>query len=229
MPTLHPVIRLTSFLVIVLLLPQALPWQLYLMAVMLLACYFQQQGRYWRSAQSMLWRLRWLLLSLLLVYLLMPADADNMKVLMRISSWQVWQQALQQVLVICEIILAVNLLLQSSSRDELLQSIYWLVAPCAWLGFSRQRLTLRLLLVLEMVMPVRQLALRELSGKQNERYSIAAFARLAAQIFTNVLHHARTTETGSLTFSPAVPPLWVQWLLPLLLAVIIVLPWLAGR
>jgi len=219
---MHPVIRIISFLVFAFALSIGTGAQLVLGALVLTALLLLTNARGLAAGLRMLSRLRWLLFSIVIVYLwftpgtpLLPTGPDN--------AWMPTREgaavAALRVGMLAIMVLAVNVLIASTPRARLLGALYWLATPLALLGLSRERLVLRMVLAFE--------ATAELQGDLASRYTrlrgeqsrLGAIAGTAAQAFADAVQRAETAPcTPRQLTVPDAPPV-SQWAYPLLLAV----------
>lgn len=104
------------------------------------------------SSLVMLKRLRFLFISLALIYFWFTPGAPLFE------TWGNWSPTVEglwlgslRILILVLIVLAVHLLLRTSSREELLSAILWVAAPLQWFGIKYQRLAVRLTLVMRII------------------------------------------------------------------------------
>lgn len=171
------------------------------------------------SAIKMLLRLRWFFISLLLIYGWMTPDPLTGEILF--WSWPnelALTTGLRQVISLVLIILAVNLLLVTSRREDILQAIYWLALPLKWTGCSRDRLVLRVVLVLDQAVDMGEQAHQALTGKSSNAENVwSRIVGAATRIFQQTLERADALEEEEIIFQPLNAPVWYQWGLPLIL------------
>jgi len=109
-------------------------------------------ARQWpgRSAWRLVRRLRWVLLSIAILYLWFTPGH-----LLFSAAWAPTQEGLilaaERVIALVILALAANLLLQATTREALLAGLFWLATPLKAVGLSRDRLAVRALLTLEAV------------------------------------------------------------------------------
>ncbi len=173
----------------------------------------------------MLWRMRWFFLSIFIIYFWMTPGEPIVGGLgyAWLPTWEGVVGGLQRVVVLVMLVLGVQLLILTTKRDQLISAIYWLFFPLGLLGISRERLAVRIFLVLESVAEVQVLA-----GEARERYSVQSskvvgLAKSVADLISNVVFraHDRRLVTVDLSLDDA-PPSW-QWSIPLALFVSMVL------
>ncbi len=165
----------------------------------------------------MIRRLRWFFLSILIIYLWMTpgrplvdgVDSGWM------PTWEGVSGGFYRVAVLVVLVLGVQLLILFTERSQLVSAIYWLVFPLKVLGVSRERLAVRMALVMDVVAETQQLA-----GEARGRYSGPLSsgerpANIVVDLIRNVV--ARADEQALLKVElslDSAPPLW-QWSLPL--------------
>ena len=130
---------------------------------------------------TMLRRLRWFFISILIMFSwFTPGDPLSWLQFMGslAPSTEGILLGLQRIAALVLIVLAVGVLLQSTSRDQLLGAIYWLARPFGVFGLSRELLAVRTTLVLERVDIMRQrLANVRGAGNTGERRGAITAAR----------------------------------------------------
>lgn len=224
---MHPVVGIVSFVVFAAALSFGAAPQLALGAV-LLAVFTLLSGVSVSAGLRMVWRLRWLLVSILVVYLWFTPGAPL------VAGWEAaWLPTREGLLggavrvgVLVLIVLAVAVLGERIPRERLLGALYWMSTPLAPLGLARERLLLRLILTLEAA-PVLQ---AELAARYRERRAqgsrLGAAAATAADAFDTIIRRAESAPCPVRVVQVLeAPPLW-QWLYPLALALAF---WVAGR
>ena len=103
----------------------------------------------WRNALTMLFRLKWFFLSILLVYLfLSPAQFDLFSEHYLAASLL---PALFRISVLVLILLAVNIFIKTTGKEEILSSLVWLFTPLKLLNINVDRFALRAVLTLEYI------------------------------------------------------------------------------
>lgn len=216
---IHPVIHVLNLVVFAVLMSRAGLLQILPSAVLLMAVYIYLGPVARQAAMTMLFRLRWFFLSLLLVYGWLTPDPLSGS----ITFWG-WpsevglKTGIKQLCGLALIVMAVNLLLFTMRREQLLQAIYWLAWPLMGVGVSRDRLALRLVLVLDQVAGVRERAGQVLSDQApTSRRSLSRIAAVATTIFQKTLEQAEAKAEEVIVFQPLAAPAWYQWGLPLVL------------
>lgn len=163
----------------------------------------------------MIKRLRWLFLAILMVY---GWWTPGSPVWMAAGPWSPTYAGLFhgaiRVLVLVTIVTAVHLLLQSTPREQLLPAMMQLIRPFTTTTL-RERLAVRMLLVIETVPRVQALTAEVLGSQPEASGSLARLSNTSRHLYKRVLEDAAQAHTGIIEFSqPTQPPVW-QWLMPL--------------
>lgn len=163
-------------------------------------------------------RLRWLLLSIALLYaFLLPGDplvpgwqefAPSRQGLVEglLRGWMLWLMAG-----------AARWLMATTDRQALMGALYWLTRPLEYLGLDAARFCLRLVLTLEYAL----LLHRERSDPEPDRsgsYTERA-ARLARARLRRAEAAAEAAEPGPVSIPLSGAPPWWQWCVPALLLI----------
>lgn len=178
---------------------------------------------YRRDAMARAWqmwrRMRWLLLSLLVLYgWYTPGDP-------LIPAWGAWspsQLGLQVATVRCAALLllggAVALLLATTPMPSLLAGLMWVTAPLQRIGFPYQRFALRVALTLQAVTILRAdtAVVATPSGARLGRIAEVMSARYQA-----VLCDAALQPEQEITVPLCGAPTWYHWLLPFMIGLLL--------
>ncbi len=218
---MHPTVRVVSFLVLAGFLSAGGSARLGV-AALLLALAYGLSGAphligFWRALK----RLRFLWLSLAVLYLwFTPGEALW-------TSLGIWSPTLQGVTegamrvgVLVLMVAAAQLLLQSTATPQLVAAVHWLSWPLQWLGLDRDRFALRLVLVLETVprLGAAQVAPQPVQPAPRGRFSkhVALLgSRLRGALAAAAAAPARQIELPA----AAAPAAW-QWLYPIAIAAV---------
>ncbi len=163
---------------------------------------------------QMIKRLRWLFIAILLVYgWWTPGTA----VWPAAGSWSPTftglYHGMTRVLVLLTIVTAVHLLLQSTPRKQLLPAIMQLIRPFTT-ATLRERLAVRMLLVIETVPRVQNLTAEVLDRQPGATGPLTRLSKTSRRLYRRVLEDAAQAHTGVIEISPPTrPPAW-QWLIP---------------
>ena len=204
---MHPVIRITTFLIIAVLLARAHPMQMGWVLCVIGLTFVFESGKGLSAAVKLLWRVRWLLLSILMIYVWMPVGT---------FSESLWL-AFHRIALLATMLFALQALVLNMQRDDIVIGLYVVLLPLGFIGFSREQLVMRLILTMD---SVKQLpTVLELpvatNSKTNSRLKriterlISAITRILSYS-EDVSHDAICIETDNTV------PLW-QWLVPVLI------------
>jgi energy-coupling factor transport system permease protein len=169
----------------------------------------------------MIKRLRWLFIAILLVY---GWWTPGTPVLPLAGTWSPTYAGLYhgatRILVLLTIVTAVHLLLQSTPRKQLLPAIMQLIYPFTSTRV-RERLAVRMLLVIETVPRVQALTAEVLNKRSTSNGALARLSDSSRRLYRHVLDDAAQAQTGTIEISPPTrPPAW-QWLIPLAMSGVI--------
>ncbi len=223
---MHPVIRLLCFVVFSLALALG-QWPVLLAgAGMLLLAYWRAGCRVSPQGWRMLRRLRWFFLSIAVLYLWFTPGTLLWPALGGWSpSWEGLAQAAGRAARLAAIVLAADLLLQLTSREQLLSALYRLARPLAPLGFPAERFALRLSLTMEAVGAL------EVAPESAAARARGFAARLHALGEALLAHwrqalQASPKDVSEVELRLEAPPPAGQWLWPL--ALLLGFAWLGG-
>lgn len=219
---MHPNVRITTFLVFAGFLAAGGAVRVWLAALALAMVY----GFAGAPALEGLWRalarLRYLWLSLAVLYLwFTPGQA----LWPELGAWsptlQGVAQAAVRIAVLVLMVAAAQLLLRTTSTAQLVAALVWLTGPLRWLGLDRHRFALRLVLVLETVPELRRQPPQVTSPGVTSGGRFARHLELLRNRWRLALDGAAAApaRTVELPDTAAVPH-W-QWLYPLALAVLL--------
>ncbi len=232
----HPVIRVVMLVMLALMVIHVNLWHMIPVSAVLIYFYgFRIGGASKMKAWSMLLRMRWFFISILFVYgWLTPVPTPLGE-----ATWS-WLlpdlpslfSGARQLLALTIVMLSVNLLLHYSKRQELLQAIYWLARPVAFFGLSRDRLAVRLVLVLEQATAMRSnlvaiksslsthvndelTASSEVIGSRWRWFRWSGLTSMLASLISDTLMEANDKGADIIEFHPLSAPPYYQWGLPL--------------
>ena len=216
----HPAVRVVCFIVFSFFL--ALGDVSHVAAAILLLIYlYTLSGLVSLSAAwFMLRRMRWFFLSVFVIYLWMTPGQALLG-----SAW--WMPTLegvilggQRLLALALLIMAVHWLLFVTSRQQLVSALYWLAGPLAWFGFPRERLAVRLALILGLVAEVQHLVSKEVDQVKLAERNINEYAVAASGLVEKVVAQAEAEPCQTIEVDVDVSPSAIQWLWPVGLAVL---------
>lgn len=217
---MHPVIRVSLFLVFAISVSQVDLSQL-APAILVLFLFFVARARIrWRMALQMLKRLRWFFITILLLYgWLTPGQAlfsNSLSILSGLTIDGVLA-GLIQIASLVLMILALVALVSSLPTEVLLGAIYWWSYPLKLLRLSRESIVLRLMLTMETV----ELLQQQISDYANQSSATNRWPRLVeitGFAFKQVCKQAEQEQPRQVVIHClASPPVW-QWSYPIVVA-----------
>lgn len=224
MMILSPSVRILSLLVLAAGLASGHPRVLTAGVVILLltggVALMQQRDFEWSRLRGMLRRVRWLLLAMLILYgWFTPGDP----LLPQLGDWSPSlagvQQGLLRVAALAAIVVAVYLLLMSTPRGDLVSGLLWFGRPLHRLGIDDRRFAVRLVLALEAVPQVQDLARAALETDAGAS-RLQRLGQSASRVLHAVLEQAEAQHGTIQVPDPQPVPGW-QWLVPLLIATLL--------
>jgi hypothetical protein len=209
---MHPVIRLACFFLLVTGLA-ATSKTMFIVVVPLFLLLFKARCTF-SSVFPLLKRLRWLFLSLLILYLWF-----NSPTLTWLPSLPSLLLALERIGALIIIVLSAHLLLTTTPTQDIIAALQWWFRPFSKIGFSTERLAVRLALVLDTVQTVQNLYTD--TPPTATKNPITKISEKVARLFAQVFIYAERTPLRTLVIPELTkPPLW-QWAYPLLLLLIV--------
>jgi energy-coupling factor transporter transmembrane protein EcfT len=230
---MHPVIRIVTFLVFTLFVAfGGYPQLIFSVAVLGLFYALAHAHFPWRTSWQMLKRMRWLFLSMLVVYFWFTPGKEVFPLLADFSpSWQGIQLGSLRIGSLVVIVTALNIIIKSTTTELMTGGLLWLLAPLRSIGLPHERLALRIVLTFNMISEIQYefdlLKRAKSEGESNAGgeqaispgffHRLDRLGRFGANLMGNVL--SRAEQIGSqpieLPAEPA-PPLY-QWGLPVML------------
>jgi hypothetical protein len=172
----------------------------------------------------MIKRLRWLLLAILLVYgWWTPGESVWPDAGALSPSSEGLTLGLQRVMALVAIVAAVHLLLQSTSREQLLPAIMQLIRPVTSQQV-RERIAVRVLLSIEAVAQVQTLVSEVLRKHPIKSWRISSLAGASRLLYRTVLDRAAQAAIMPIKVNELDPPPWWQWIIPLAMSGLLFVP-----
>ncbi|WP_455210829.1 hypothetical protein [Kaarinaea lacus] len=232
---MHPVIRIVTFLVFTLFVAfGGFPQLLFsLTALVLFYLFAKSTPSLWSSTWQMLKRMRWLFLSMLVIYLWFTPGQAVLGVLADYSpTWQGVQMAVYRIGSLIVIVVAVNIVIKSTPREPIIGGLLWLLTPLRYVGLPHERLAVRIVLTFNMISEIQyeyDLLKRTKRASENltqdRQDAVGGFLQrldrlgeLGANLFSNVLANAQQNQAQSIELPAESAPSLAQWILPFLLA-----------
>ena len=177
----------------------------------------------------MLKRLRWLFLSILIVYLFFTPGVLLWSDVLWGPTEEGLLQGLSRIAVLVLIVAAVNVLIASTEQADFLSAVSWCLWPLSWLGLSHQRLALRISLTLTAVGVLRSAyrheardeAVAETAEPKAFSLKLTTIAKTAHRLFAKVIDDAQHAALPEISLPEETRPPLLQWLIPVLLAVVL--------
>jgi len=179
--------------------------------------------KYWQDIQAMCWRMKWLWLSLLILYgWFIPGSpvffSDIIPLGLIPSSEGLIIGALRG-LVLLNIICAVVLLIKTTSKEALISSIMWFITPFKWLKIDTGVFAARLVLTMDSVTGT-ETDIRESLQEQTQPVSyLQRGINAIATLLIKVEQQAQDSPTTTIVLPQADMPKLTQWLIPIALFV----------
>jgi len=174
-------------------------------------------------------RLKWFLLSILLVYLwFTPGQAIFPAFPVLSPSYEGLKLGAERVIALIYMVFALHILIKSIATDRIIEAILWLLEPIRWIGLSHKVLAVRISLTLQVLDQVQVICARpteELNRKdfsngvrQQVLKKVNAVADRVTDIFVAVIQSAELMPAQTIAINPntSLPPVF-QWFYPMLL------------
>jgi energy-coupling factor transport system permease protein len=215
---MHPAIRIVSLIVLGSAMALSQGRAILFATALVLALYVATSTLHLAPAWRMLKRMRWLFLSIIVFYFwFTPGEPLVAAASVWIPTVQGVVQGSMRIVALVTLVLAVNLLLQTTARPELLAGLLWITAPLCWLGVAHERLAVPLTLVLEAVPKVQALYGERSGEATGVRARLARLGDGVAALFARVLERAEQDELNPVEVLTAAHPPWYQWSVPFLI------------
>ena len=191
---MHPVIRIISFIVLTAFLAQGDAANIVVAFLFLTFLYIKLDGQSWRTALRLLRRMRWLFLSIAVIYLWLTPGVPLIPGMPSFAEWLptvegLWQGGLR-IMSLALMVTAASLLLSVTSRDEVLGALHWMMAPLGLLRFPHERFAVRAALSLEAVTQVQTHVRAALASGGESAGPMARIGTVAGAIFGTVTGEA---------------------------------------
>ena len=234
---MHPVIKIVSFLVFGAAVSVGNGHALIAGISLILPLYIFANKNHFHASLIMLKRLKWLFVSILIVYLFFTPGQLLWSDVMWGPTLEGVTQGSFRVAVLVLLVAAVNFLISSTRQDDFLSAILWCLRPLSYIGLPHERLAVRITLTFDEVSQIRKHHLYE-SGDESQKDEVnngvsnsntadplvslepklLAIARTANRLFQSVIHTAETSPVREISLPEESAPPTYQWLIPVLLA-----------
>jgi hypothetical protein len=213
---MHPVIRIISLLVLGTMISFGNPAGVVTAAGLVIALYFFTSTAYFATAWRSIRRLRWLFLSILIIYLWFTPAATGGSESFWLPSIEGGIQGAVRMLTLIILVLAANLLLRTTTREQIVSALLWLTFPLHVIGFPHERFAVRMTLVLETVIQARGLLDAERNrAAGSSKNPIARISATMTDAYKTAVLRAEQTPCIVIEVPDLVRPPIHQWLYPL--------------
>jgi energy-coupling factor transporter transmembrane protein EcfT len=218
----HPLVRIVSFLVFTAIVSSARPGTLVSATLILVFGSRPAMKGGLRGLNLVLRRVRWLLLSLLIIYGWLTPGTPLLPGLGVFSPTfgGLYHGALR-IWALLLIVIAVHLLLQLTGRYALTAALLQLVKPMRYVGIAPERFAVRMVLVMEAVPQVQQLVNDAVRTKRGTASGLALLEEKAARVYQAVLQRCEKEREQEVVIPASSPVPYRQWLAPLALAALL--------
>ncbi len=242
---MHPVIKIVSFLIFGAAVSIGSGQILLAGVSLVIPLYVFGSKIHFHGVLKMLKRLKWLFISILVVYLFFTPGQLLWPGLVWSPTLEGLTQGLLRVAVLVLLVAAVNLLISSTERDDFLSAILWCLRPLSFVGLPHERLAVRITLTLDEVSQIRKHHLYEGQGDSQEEEvnsamshvesnvgkaepKLSAIAKTANRLFQSVITTAETTTVREISLPEESAPPVYQWLIPVFLLTLFAIVKAAG-
>jgi energy-coupling factor transport system permease protein len=224
---MHPVIRIISVLVTIAFLAHPEPGVLLFVTSILLLYALSQDSIKLGELVHYIRSLRWLLITIVILYMWMtpgmPLFESEYVSPYLVPSIEGLQIALQRVISLLLIVCMVVLLIVNMIREELLAALCWLTRPLQIFRLDYERLSLRLMLVLDIVPEAKTMVSSSIHELLKEKPGIRKFSHVFSSVYKQVLIRAEQTEPRNIEIPEISAPRAIQWLMPAGLIIVFIL------
>jgi hypothetical protein len=219
---MHPVIRVFSVIVALVFLATPVWDVVIFVLISSIGLLVFREQELLRSSLYMLWRLKWLYLSIFIVYGWFTPGEAIVTLEFISTSYLPTMEGLQtgalRVSVLIAIVSMVSSLLQTIDKGKLVSAIIWLTLPLKTLGLDTRRFSLLLVLTLDKVL-VSEMTMREcLQDNKQQAGLLNTASAVIVEALAKVENAAGQEQAEDINLGDiSSPPLW-QWFVPLILA-----------
>jgi len=211
---MHPVIRISLFLIFCFYIVQAKPGQLLLAGFILFSASIFQQKKYIILMWNMIWRLKWFYISIFLLFSLLTPNTftETTENLPNYISWLnpgIYYSVIK-VIALMLIVVAVIVFIVSIPRDKLIATLIYLSKPLSLFGFSSERFAVRIYLIIEFVEDLPMLIKRK---KDTTAYKskITEIVTSMSHVLDEIYYRAENSECEKIQYDNMTLPHFYQW------------------
>src|SRR3569833_337135 len=221
---MHPVIRLVCFMMLCLALAVGGWLHLLLGALVVVVLFARVGAAAWVTIMPMMRRMRWLWLSLEVIYFWFT---PGVAVVPEPDAWAAWVPTVEglalgamRLAALAMMGVTAGLLLHFSPREQLFAALHWVTAPLGLFGVSRERVAVRVALTLAAVAEVRSEVLEMAPREERPHTRWTRWGDRVASLFCTAVSRAETTNNNEMELSPRPAPPLRQWLWPVALGAV---------
>lgn len=218
---MHPVIRVFSAIVAIVFLATPAWGEVLLVLVISMGLLMSKDKALLLPALKMLGRLKWLYLSIFIVYGWFTPGQSVPALPMLNASYLPTIEGLQagalRVSVLIAIVSVVAGLLQTMEKDKLVAAIVWLTLPLRKVGLDSQRFALLLVLTLDRVLQSETTVRELLQEKKQQTGLLNKASAVIAGALLRVENSASQEQMVEINLDETSSPSPWQWLIPLVL------------
>lgn len=216
---MHPLVRIWTLLVFAAGVALGGDATLAAALVMLVLAYGLAGPGHLAGVGTMVRRIRWLLLSLVLVY---GWWTPGEPLIAPLGDWSPTAAGLfaglERALVLVAMVAAVHLLIRTTSRANLLGALVQLTGPLARLGFPHERFAVRVTLVMDLVPEMRGRLAESPAAATPAPGRLQAFALRGRELYQQAVRQADQDRPGLHRVEIPGPCPLPHWLVPVLVA-----------
>jgi len=202
-------------------LVSAQPLRVVLIGGVLLFLLIVKGKEYWHASLNMCWRMKWIWLSLLILYGWFipgtPLFVSEYLQAMYIPSIEGLKMGAVRAAALLSIVSGVVLLMKSTLRNELIVSIIWLLAPLRVLKLNTGLFAARLVLTIEKVTETENQVLHALKASEKMQSVFQRGIDSIASLLIEIEQQATDTPETLVSLPRLDMPMPYQWLIPLIL------------
>jgi len=192
----------------------------FIMSVLLIILILNGQT-YWHGVWRMVARLKWLWLSLLVLYgWFLPGSPiffSETIPLRFIPSYEGLRLGSLRALALLSIVCAVVIVIGSTKREVLIVSIMWLIKPLQMIKINTGQFAARLVLTLEKVTATEAVIKKAMAVKDSKTSLFQRGIDVIADLLLNIEAQASNSSAAVVSLPELESPRILQWLIPLVL------------
>lgn len=220
---MHPFIKILCLLVTIVLSVSASPLRTLVVVLILCLLLLLMGKEYWLAVWAMCKRMKWLWLSLLILYgWFIPGTPvfllDSIPIRF-IPSIEGLSAGSLRAVALLSIVSAVVLMMKSTSREELIVAIMWLISPLRVLKIQTAQFSARLVLTLDMVTNTKSGIKDALQRSKQDGGIVQGGIDAIANLLVGIEKQANENPDGVIVLPKLAMPALLQWLIPLLLLI----------